>query len=77
MEIPISARPGYIYLMRKDVNRTYKYLHRIGARVADKRILKEKNGDYFGWMRFPRPLPEYDAMEAGLIPLFNTYRSGA
>lgn len=78
MDIPVSARPGYIYLMRKDVNKTYRYLRRIGARIVDKRILKEKSHDnYYGWMRFPRPLPEYDAMEAGLIPLFNTYRSGA
>ena len=75
MEIPRTARQGYIYLMRNDVNKTYRYLRRIGARIVDKRRLKEKSKDnYYGWMRFPRPLPLYDAMEAGLIPLFNCYK---
>lgn len=78
MEIPKTARQGYIYLMRKDVTRTYRYLRSIGARIVDKRILKEKSQDnYYGWMRFPRPLPVFDAMEAGLVPLFNCYRSEA
>lgn len=78
MDIPRTARQGYVYLMRNDVNKTYRYLRRIGARIVDKRILKEKTSDnYYGWMRLPRPLPLWDAMDAGLVPLFNCYRSEA
>lgn len=61
--------------MQKDINRTLRTLWKIKPKIVEKRVLKEKSEDnYYGWIRFPRPL--LDAMEAGLVPIFNTYRPG-
>ena len=65
---------GYVYLMRKDELQTYRRILRLKGKLIDRRILTkpEPRGEinYWGWMRFDRPLPLYDAMEAGLVPIF-------
>lgn len=78
MEIPKTSRKGYIYLMQKDINSTLRALWKLKPKIVEKRVLKEKSEDnYYGWIRFPRPIPLLDAMDAGLVPIFNCYRTGA
>lgn len=67
-------RNGFVYLMKKNELITIPKLRGIGARVIDRRFHLnpvDRNGRwYFGWICFDKPINEYDAMEAGLIPIF-------
>lgn len=67
-------RKCFVYLMRYDEIRTIQHLSKIKARVVDRRIYinMEKRGDkyYWGWIGFDKPIPLWDAMEAGLVPIF-------
>lgn len=70
---------GYTYLMRKDYHNTMGVIVNLKNIMIGKKILCEPDGrptkkTYFGWMRFIKPLPLWEAMEAGLVPLFNMYR---
>ena len=77
--IPRSQRPGYLYLMQKDIGVTRQIIRSLEIRVVDFETFKEPtkidSHKYFGWMRFRSPLPDWDAMEGGLVPLFNCYKA--
>ena len=73
---------GYTYLMRNDYNNTMRVIVKLNNVMIAKKILvvpdgRPYNKTYFGWMRFLKPLPLWEAMEAGLVPLFNMYRNDA
>ena len=67
--------------MRKDEVNTIRVILPLKNVMIDRRIFTspdERNDKkYWGWMRFARPLPLWEAMEAGLVPLFNMYRNDA
>ena len=76
---PKSYR-GYTYLMRKDYYTTMRVIVNLKNIMIARKLLAEPDGrphknTYFGWMRFIKPLPLWEAMEAGLVPLFNMYRA--
>ncbi len=70
----ISFRRGYIYLMKHDEIRTVNALSHINGKVIDRRFYTNMNrrGDkwYWGWIAFKEPLTLWDAMIAGLVPIF-------
>lgn len=79
--VPRPYRRGYVYLMQKDEVETLKAVIHLRNTLIDRRICVETENrvdkKYWGWMRFSQPLPLWDAMEGGLVPIFNCYKSGA
>lgn len=71
-------RRAYVYLMKFNEIRTIQALKPVKCRIADRRFYlnMSKRGDkwYWGWIAFTKPLHPWDAMEAGLVPIFNTLR---
>ena len=76
---PDPWQHGYVYLMRKDERKTMKVLLKLKNVMIGKMIFNVpdyRDGNiYCGWMRFARPLPLWEAMEAGLVPIFDMYRN--
>ena len=74
----ISFKHGYIYLMKKDEVHTINALHHIHGRIIDRRFYTSmsRRGDkwYWGWIAFEKPLHLFDAMIAGLVPIFREGR---
>lgn len=70
---------GYVYLMRKNEQDTYRAIGRLrGTIINHDTFIKPAtidNNKYWGRMRFRTPLPYWDAMEGGLVPLFNCYKA--
>ena len=68
------TRPGYIYVMRNNEECTINHLKGIGARIINKCFWHKRyprNGQwYWGWVMFDRPIHLYDAMMAGLVPIY-------
>ena len=78
---PEASSRGYVYLMQKDEVHTLRVIMKIKNVMLDRRIFlvpdDRNDKKYWGWMRFAKPLPLWEAMEAGLVPLFNMYRNDA
>lgn len=75
-----TFKKGFVYVMMFNEIRTINELSQIKARVIDRRIYtnRERRGNkwYWGWMAFEKPLNDYDAMCAGLVPIFKKRRDG-
>ena len=65
---------GYTYSMKYDAERTFKTLHGLKYRIVERRFFHQPSmwSDKYvwGWVKFEEPLPLWDAMEAGLVPIF-------
>lgn len=73
-----KLRRGYVYLMKYHEIRTIQLLAGIKIRVCDRRFYtrRSRRGDkwYWGWIAFVEPLPLWEAMNAGLVPIFKLGR---
>ena len=67
---------GFTYSMRYDPDKTLDKLQGIKYRVVDRRFYNQPSmwnaKLVWGWMKLREPLQLWDAMEAGLVPMFNT-----
>ena len=65
---------GYTYSMKYDAERTFKTLHGLKYRIVERRFFHQPSmwseKYVWGWVKFKEPLPLWDAMEAGLVPIF-------
>ena len=70
----LSLRRGYAYLMKKPKEDTMKALKGVKTRIADRKFYqkayKKQTRWYYGWIAFTEPINTYDAMNAGLVPIF-------
>lgn len=65
---------GYTYSMKNNSEYTLKRLAGVRYRIVERRFFHQPSmwSDKYvwGWVKFREPLPLWDAMEAGLVPLF-------
>ena len=65
---------GYTYSMKNDSERTLKKLKGIPCRIVERKFFHQPSMWHdkyvWGWVKFKEPIPLWDAMEAGLIPMF-------
>lgn len=67
-------RKKFVYMMRFPHEFTTERISKIHRRIVAHRFWitryqREKHW-YYGWVAFENPLPLWDAMEAGLVPIF-------
>ena len=64
----------YIYVMHNNPFYTCEKIANLDARCIDYRFWNQmrQRGDrwYWGWVVFNKEIPLWDAMDAGLVPLF-------
>ena len=65
---------SFIYMMRYPKDVTVEHTSKLHRRIISHRFWfmryqREKHW-YYGWVAFEKPLPLWDAMEAGLVPIF-------
>lgn len=65
---------GYVYSMKYDSAVTLKHLSKTGSRIRDRRFFHQPSiwhgKRVYGWVSLDRPMQLFDAMEAGLVPMF-------
>lgn len=66
---------GYTYNMLKPLDKTKEKLKGIPYKINDCRVYDRAYSQYgekpiFGWLKLDRTLELFDAMEAGLVPVF-------
>lgn len=65
---------GYTYAMQHDQMLTLDKLTGIPCRIVERRFYHQPsmwhNKRVWGWIKFKEPLHLWDAMEAGLVPVF-------
>lgn len=70
----IMNRTRFIYMMRCPKDFTVERISRMRRRIVSFRFWMSKfqrdKHWYYGWVAFEKPLPLWDAMEAGLVPIF-------
>ena len=73
-----SIRRGFAYVMMFNEIKTIQLLKGVKTRICDRRFYtnRKPRGDkwYWGWICFEKPLPLWDAMNAGLVPIFREGR---
>lgn len=70
-----SITKGYTYNMLKPLDKTKEMLKNVPHKINDCKIYERaysQNGErpIFGWIKLDRTLDLFDAMEAGLVPVF-------
>lgn len=65
---------GYTYSMKHDAKQTLERLKGIEYRIVERRFFHQPSAWHdsivWGWIKFKEPLQLWDAMEAGLVPIF-------
>lgn len=68
----------FVYMMKKPEFVTTRHIRQMHRRIVSHRFWNKryKRGRwwYYGWVAFDRPIEDYDAMEAGLVPIFSRYK---
>ena len=71
---------GFTYELHRPVDQIFENLTGVKYRLVDKRFYNHpstwKGKNVWGWIKFREPLHIYDAMMAGLVPVFRDVITG-